>query len=143
MKNSESAALRRTLDQLSDVLDSDVRLVLNPRADDEGHLLHEEELIAAAERGLRTLGEVAAASEASVAFSATANSSLADLRAAALSLEPLLRSAVECARLSPSYVEDFFICLGPFATSIENGLRNLASIISRVESDLRGSTEGL
>ncbi len=136
-RNAESATLRETLKQLAICLESDVRLVLNPKADEEGHLLHDEELIAAAERGLRTLAEIAAVSEASVAFNAVANSSLEGLRAAALSLKPFLRSAVECARLSPDYVEDFFISLGPFAKSIEDGQRNIASIISHIGSTLR------
>lgn len=137
MENATSATLRETLKQLSVVLDSDVRLVLNPKADGDGHLLHDEELIAAAERGLRTLGEVAAASTPSAAFSAEVNADLAHLRAAAHSLEPFMRSAVDCARLAPNYVEDFLISLGTFGPSIENGHRNLASIIARVQSSLR------
>lgn len=113
-------------------LENDIRLILNPKADADGHLLHDEELLAATEQSVRTVEQIEACAS-SLADSGYPDGQVASAVAAtAKAMHPLLEAAVRSARTAPDYVEDFFIALGPHLPSLERAHQELADGVKRL-----------
>lgn len=135
-----SDALLGSIEREAISLENDIRLILNPRADADGHLLHDEELLAATEQSIRTVKQIEVSANALAQSNFQAEQEARGVAASARAMHPLLEAAAQSARTAPDYVEDFFIALGPHLPAIEEAHKELIDGIVRVRArTARGS----
>lgn len=104
--------LRVRLKELAAVLESDVRMLSDPMADDEGQLHPNAHLLTYAMRARETCKEIASLAEPQPQFDEALNTNLVALRTAASGYANVMASAEGAARTHPLTVEQFLIACG-------------------------------
>ena len=126
--------LQNALTTLATSLESDVDVILHPLADENGKLAWISHLTSYTGRAVRSVQQIVALSVPAAVFSDDLNRDIELLRRSASDFTIFMDDVHRTARTNPATVNEFRGALGPMAQELPIRVKNIARLISAIES---------
>jgi hypothetical protein len=126
--------LQNALTTLATSLESDADVVLHPLADKNGKLAWISHLTSYTGRAVRSVQQIVALSVPAAVFSDDLNRDIELLRRNASDFTIFMDDVHRTARANPATVDEFHAALGPMATELPVRVKEIARLISAIES---------